>query len=215
MGDFRHVTLVRKPDHPASHRRLVPPRKHQSVMGEMESSVGTTPELAKPASVSFRGVFEVRANRVTQAAVDLGGRSPRHISEILLLNLQRPISKRRITEMRWDSSIEGGTDVTLKSYLSRLRCAIQPDDTKKGPTAHGQWRLSARGALGPGRPDGLAGSSWTTARPPPTRPVLTSTPSRRIRAPTRDVLAARLQLTDESGIEVQPVPQAFNRLQGP
>ena len=32
---------------------------------------------------------------------------------------------------------------------------------------------------------------------------------------TSDVLAAQLQLIDESGIEVQPVAQAFEYLQGP
>ncbi|QHK19614.1 hypothetical protein GU243_07540 [Pseudarthrobacter psychrotolerans] len=32
---------------------------------------------------------------------------------------------------------------------------------------------------------------------------------------TSDVLATQLQLIDQSGIEVQPVAQAFEQLQGP
>ncbi|WP_354350513.1 BTAD domain-containing putative transcriptional regulator [Pseudarthrobacter sp. PvP090] len=66
-------------------------------------------------------------------AADLGGCKPRHILEILLLNLGTPVSKTRLVEILWGSQASDGAVATLESYVSGLRRAIQPGHTKSGP----------------------------------------------------------------------------------
>ena len=66
-------------------------------------------------------------------AADLGGCKPRHILEILLLNLGTPVSKTRLIEMLWGPDASDGAVATLESYVSGIRRAIQPGHTKTGP----------------------------------------------------------------------------------
>jgi DNA-binding SARP family transcriptional activator len=109
----------------------------------MEKIVGNTPESSKAISVRLFGMFEVRRNGASLSAVDMGGCKPRHIFEILLLNLGSPVSKSRIIDILWGSSAGGGTVATLESYVSGIRRAIQPGNTKDGPlrTANGGYLL--------------------------------------------------------------------------
>lgn len=94
-------------------------------------------------SVRLFGTFEVRRNGVALSAADMGGCKPRHILEILLLNLGSPVSKGRIIETLWGSGAGKGTVATLESYISGIRRAIQPGNTKNGPlrTANGGYVL--------------------------------------------------------------------------
>jgi DNA-binding SARP family transcriptional activator len=73
----------------------------------------------------------------------MGGCKPRHILEILLLNLGTPVSKTRLVEILWGPRASGGAIATLESYVSGIRRAIQPGNTKKGPlrTANGGYVL--------------------------------------------------------------------------
>ncbi len=66
-------------------------------------------------------------------AADLGGCKPRHILEILLLNLGTPVSKARLVEILWGPRASSGAVATLESYVSGIRRAIQPGNTKTGP----------------------------------------------------------------------------------
>ncbi|QDY91865.1 response regulator receiver protein [Arthrobacter sp. UKPF54-2] len=75
----------------------------------------------------------MRRDGVALTAADLGGCKPRHIFEILLLNLGTPVSKTRLIEILWGPSASDGAVATLESYVSGIRRAIQPGQTKTGP----------------------------------------------------------------------------------
>lgn len=102
-------------------------------MGKSETNVdklgGTTPGI----SVRLFGTFEVRRDGAVLTAADMGGCKPRHILEILLLNLGTPVSKTRLVEILWGPQASGGAVATLESYVSGIRRAIQPGNTKNGP----------------------------------------------------------------------------------
>lgn len=95
----------------------------------MENLSGRGPAIA----VRLFGTFEVRRNGTVLRAADLGGCKPRHILEILLLNLGTPVSKTRLVEILWGPHASDGAVATLESYISGLRRAIQPGHTKSGP----------------------------------------------------------------------------------
>ena len=99
--------------------------------------------LTSGISVRLFGTFEIRRNGAVLTAADMGGRKPRHILEILLLNLGTPVSKTRLVEILWGSHASDGAIATLESYVSGIRRAIQPGNTKKGPlrTANGGYVL--------------------------------------------------------------------------
>lgn len=84
-------------------------------------------------SVRLFGTFEVRRNGQVLTAADMGGRKPRHILEVLLLNLGTPVSKTRLVEILWGPHASDGAIATLESYVSGIRRAIQPGNTKQGP----------------------------------------------------------------------------------
>ncbi|HSO90566.1 MAG TPA: BTAD domain-containing putative transcriptional regulator [Arthrobacter sp.] len=94
-------------------------------------------------SVRLFGIFEVRRNGAVLRAADMGGCKPRHILEILLLNLGTPVSKTRLVELLWGPRASDGAVATLESYISGIRRAIQPGNTKSGPlrTANGGYVL--------------------------------------------------------------------------
>lgn len=94
-------------------------------------------------SVKLFGMFELRRNGESVTAAELGGRKPRHILEILLLNLGAPVSKDCLIETLWGRKATGGAVATLESYISGIRRAIQPGHTKTGPlrTANGGYLL--------------------------------------------------------------------------
>lgn len=94
-------------------------------------------------SVQLFGTFEVRRNGAVLKAADMGGCKPRHILEILLLNLGTPVSKTRLVELLWGPKASDGAVATLESYVSGIRRAIQPGNTKSGPlrTANGGYVL--------------------------------------------------------------------------
>lgn len=102
-------------------------------MGKSEIDVdnlrGATPVI----SVRLFGTFEIRRNGAVLTAADLGGCKPRHILEILLLNLGTPVSKARLVEILWGPQASSGAVATLESYVSGIRRAIQPGNTKTGP----------------------------------------------------------------------------------
>jgi SARP family transcriptional regulator, regulator of embCAB operon len=95
----------------------------------VEIPTGATPSI----SVRLFGTFEVRRNGVALTAADMGGCKPRHILEILLLNLGTPVSKTRLIEILWGPGASDGAVATLESYVSGIRRAIQPGQTKTGP----------------------------------------------------------------------------------
>ena len=95
----------------------------------MENSAGDSPSI----SVRLFGTFEIRRNGATLTATDLGGCKPRHILEILLLNLGTPVSKTQLIDILWGASASEGAVATLESYVSGIRRAIQPGQTKTGP----------------------------------------------------------------------------------
>ena len=105
--------------------------------------MGNTPVLSERISVRLFGTFEVRREGISLSAADMGGCKPRHILEILLLNLGSPVSKSRIIETLWGSNAGSGSVATLESYVSGIRRAIQPGNTKNGPlrTANGGYVL--------------------------------------------------------------------------
>ena len=100
---------------------------------------GSTPEI----SVRLFGTFEVRRKGAVLKAADMGGCKPRHILEILLLNLGTPVSKTRLVELLWGPQASDGAVATLESYVSGIRRVIQPGNTKSGPlrTANGGYVL--------------------------------------------------------------------------
>ena len=95
----------------------------------MDNLRGATPVI----SVRLFGTFEIRRNGAVLTAADLGGCKPRHILEILLLNLGTPVSKARLVEILWGPRASSGAVATLESYVSGIRRAIQPGNTKTGP----------------------------------------------------------------------------------
>ena len=105
--------------------------------------MGNTLASSELISVRLFGTFEVRRNGVALSAAGMGGCKPRHILEILLLNLGSPVSKSRIIETLWGPRAGKGTVATLESYISGIRRAIQPGNTKNGPlrTANGGYVL--------------------------------------------------------------------------
>ncbi len=108
----------------------------------MEQATGTLPSI----SVRLFGTFEVRRDGVVLTAADMGGCKPRHIFEILLLNLGTPVSKTRLIEILWGDGASDGAVATLESYVSGIRRAIQPGQTKTGPlrTANSGYVLDPR-----------------------------------------------------------------------
>ncbi len=123
-----------------SQRRLVPMLMRPSTqrfssfyLGNTENIVqnqtGPTPSI----SVRLFGTFEVRRDGVALTAADMGGCKPRHILEILLLNLGTPVSKTSLIEQLWGAGASDGAVATLESYISGIRRAIQPGQTKTGP----------------------------------------------------------------------------------
>lgn len=84
-------------------------------------------------SVRLFGTFEIRTDGAVLTAADMGGCKPRHILEILLLNLGTPVSKTRLVELLWGPRASSGAVATLESYISGIRRAIQPGNTKTGP----------------------------------------------------------------------------------
>ncbi len=108
----------------------------------MNNLPGATPSI----SVRLFGSLEIRRDGRTLSAADLGGCKPRHIFEILLLNLGTPVSKTRLVEILWGPSASDGAVATLESYVSGIRRAIQPGQTKTGPlrTANSGYVLDPR-----------------------------------------------------------------------
>ena len=94
-------------------------------------------------SVRLFGKFEIRRKGDVFTAADMGGCKPRHILEILLLNLGTPVSKAHLVELLWGPHASEGAVATLESYVSGIRRTIQPGDTKSGPlrTANGGYVL--------------------------------------------------------------------------
>lgn len=92
-----------------------------------------TPEAAPRIAVRLFGSLIIRRDGTALTARDLGGCKPRHILEILLLNLGTPVSKARLIELLWGPSAGEGAVATLESYVSGIRRAIQPGRTKTGP----------------------------------------------------------------------------------
>lgn len=103
------------------------------------------PEVAPPIAVQLFGPLVIRRDGRTLTAKDLGGCKPRHILEILLLNLGTPVSKVQLIEMLWGPSAGEGAVATLESYVSGIRRAIQPGRTKTGPlrTANSGYLLDS------------------------------------------------------------------------
>lgn len=108
----------------------------------MEYATGDTQSIA----VRLFGKFEVRRNGRALTAADMGGCKPRHIFEILLINLGTPVSKTRLIEILWGPGASDGAVATLESYVSGIRRAIQPGQTKTGPlrTANSGYVLDPR-----------------------------------------------------------------------
>ena len=112
-------------------------------MGKSEIIVDNLGVNAPAISVRLFGTFEIRRNGAVLTAADMGGCKPRHILEILLLNLGTPVSKTRLVETLWGPRASSGAIATLESYVSGIRKAIQPGNTKTGPlrTANGGYVL--------------------------------------------------------------------------
>lgn len=102
-------------------------------MGKSEINVDNLGGNAPAISVRLFGTFEIRRNGAVLTASDMGGCKPRHILEILLLNLGTPVSKTRLVEILWGPKASSGAIATLESYVSGIRRAIQPGNTKTGP----------------------------------------------------------------------------------
>ena len=96
------------------------------------------PGAPPPISVQLFGPLEIRRDGVCLTAADLGGSKPRHILELLLLNLGTPVSKTRLIEILWGPYASDGAVATLESYVSGIRRAIQPGETKTGPLKIGR-----------------------------------------------------------------------------
>ena len=112
-------------------------------MGKSEINVEDIGVNAPAISVRLFGTFEIRRNGGVLTAADMGGCKPRHILEILLLNLGTPVSKARLVELLWGPRASSGAVANLESYVSGIRRAIQPGNTKTGPlrTANGGYVL--------------------------------------------------------------------------
>jgi SARP family transcriptional regulator, regulator of embCAB operon len=115
------------------------------LLGKSERIVDNRPEAAPLIRVQLFGSLVIRRDGLALTAKDLGGCKPRHILEILLLNLGTPVSKAHLIEMLWGPSAGDGAVATLESYVSGLRRAIQPGRTKTGPlrTANSGYLLDA------------------------------------------------------------------------
>jgi len=121
-------------------------RDLQSLPGESEDIVHKPPGAPPSISVQLFGPLEIRRDGVALTAADLGGSKPRHILELLLLNLGTPVSKTRLIEILWGPQASDGAVATLESYVSGIRRAIQPGETKTGPlrTANSGYVLEPR-----------------------------------------------------------------------
>lgn len=114
--------------------------------GESENIVHKPPGVSPSIAVQLFGPLEIRRDGVALTAADLGGSKPRHILELLLLNLGTPVSKARLIEILWGPHASDGAVATLESYVSGIRRAIQPGQTKTGPlrTANSGYVLEPR-----------------------------------------------------------------------
>lgn len=102
-------------------------------LGKSENIVENSSASSPAISVRLFGTFEIYREGTALTAADMGGCKPRHIFEILLLNLGTPVSKARLIEILWGASATDGAVATLESYVSGIRRAIQPGHTKTGP----------------------------------------------------------------------------------
>lgn len=84
-------------------------------------------------TVQIFGPLVMYRHGVAVPARALGGCKPRHLLEILLLNLGTPVSKDCLIDMLWSSRPGDGVVATLESYVSVIRRAIQPGMSKDGP----------------------------------------------------------------------------------
>ncbi|WP_261620493.1 BTAD domain-containing putative transcriptional regulator [Pseudarthrobacter equi] len=105
--------------------------------------MGNSPVRPGPIAVRLFGTFEIQRSGDVLSAADLGGCKPRHILEILLLNLGSPVSKAHIVETVWGPGHGAGTVAALESYICGIRRMIQPGNTKGGPlrTVNGGYVL--------------------------------------------------------------------------
>lgn len=94
-------------------------------------------EVARPngrqLTVRIFGPLVMHRRGVAVPASALGGCKPRHLLEILLLNVGTPVSKDCLIDMLWRSRPGDGVVATLESYVSVIRRAIQPGMSKDGP----------------------------------------------------------------------------------
>ncbi|MEX2394683.1 MAG: AfsR/SARP family transcriptional regulator, partial [Actinomycetota bacterium] len=60
-------------------------------------------------------------------AIDLGGAKQRRVLASLLINARRVVSAERLVDDVWESSAPPAAAATLRSYLSNIRKALQPE----------------------------------------------------------------------------------------
>ncbi|GAB3526269.1 AfsR/SARP family transcriptional regulator [Arthrobacter monumenti] len=83
--------------------------------------------------VKVLGELQIRRGDAVLRARDFGGRKPRQILEILILNRGTPVSKHRLVDLVWGDAAPPEALPTLESYISILRRRIQPGLSKNGP----------------------------------------------------------------------------------
>jgi DNA-binding SARP family transcriptional activator len=69
--------------------------------------------------------------------VSIPGPRLRVLLAVLLLHANTPVSAGELVEMVWDGSPPSGAVVTLRSYVRRLRCAVDPGAVRIGTSAPG------------------------------------------------------------------------------
>ncbi|WP_104164498.1 BTAD domain-containing putative transcriptional regulator [Arthrobacter sp. SX1312] len=105
----------------------------------MEATAGVTPIV----SVRLFGNFELRRDDIVLTSTDMGGCKPRHILEILLLNIGVEMSNDRLIDFLWGDQTPDGALQTLERYVFQLRRLVQPGRTTTGPlrTTNGGYVL--------------------------------------------------------------------------
>ena len=72
------------------------------------------------------GTTRVRIDSRVVEGRDFGGVKPRHLLEILALDLGSPVSKERLADLLWDGEPPTSYVATLEGYVSLLRSRLQP-----------------------------------------------------------------------------------------
>jgi DNA-binding SARP family transcriptional activator len=98
------------------------------------------------AEVRIFGSVRVTVDGTTLGAKDFGGRKPKQLLEILVLNSGRHVAKDRLAHLLWGDELPRHAQGSLEHYVSLLRRRLVPTGSRSSSiivTDHGGYRFDA------------------------------------------------------------------------